>query len=53
MLKELSQEQLNLIYSSQHGVIRLSICVAETLCQALIEKTLDILRKDSLCPLHH
>jgi hypothetical protein len=48
-----SQEQLNLIYFSQDGIIRLSICVAETLHQSLIEETPDILRKDSLCPLHH
>jgi len=43
----MSQEQLNLIYFSQDGIIRLSICVAKTLHQSLIEETPDILRKDS------
>jgi hypothetical protein len=42
-----SQEQLNLIYFSQDGIICLSIRVAKTLHQSLVEETPDILRKDS------
>jgi hypothetical protein len=49
----LSQEQLNLIYFSQDGIICLSSCVAETPHQSWIEETPDILGKDSLYPLHN
>lgn len=49
----MSQEQLNLVYSNQNGIICLSICVAQTPRKSLIKETPDILRKDSLIPLHH
>jgi hypothetical protein len=39
--------------SAFNGIICLSICVAETPRQSLIKETPDILRKDSLCRLHH
>jgi hypothetical protein len=49
----MGHKQLNLVYFNQNGIICLSICVAETPRQSLIKETPDILRKDSLCHLHH